>query len=682
MDSIPDRDVAGFMATGMSLSHPDIHSISCRMPSGALIKEVKVTTTARGPACSIPAKSLAEFRAARAGAVDPIPLPQWQSTFNKLQLLPAKMDGRWTESDVAQFVKKLDDFNSNVAADLQKALENDALTKAGWFSRAWTDRYLTSRVPLCVYVSFALKLNLPRVETGDAAGALHAFYPVSGAVLGAYEHLQMIQEKKLAVEHEKGHALCMSQPEQLFSHRKACQGKDQLIPCLQGKRQHIIVLSKGQLHRVQIADESGRKISLHDLAATLDTINLTPKREDTFDLTPMTSGDRNECAELQKDFVESSSINRAVWQQVEEAFCCVCLDDPDGQEESGKQLLAGNGSNRCFDKSLQLIAMANGEVGVTIEHTPADAGAWLPLFNRIIQLLNNGKPMNPMNGELLPNVKRLVPEVNDHIKSKLASASACLKDLLAQVELKEVTVQNVAQTVLKEQAISPDAFYQLVFQLAAYRSGYKAPPTYESVSMRHFKYGRTEDLRSFSPEVMKFLTALGNTDTSRAVKAQLLRKALNAHRQKIKDCKAGEGICRHLFALEKKWETLHPDQTANKPGMFTDPIYQDLVKRSTLSTSCVANNSVSRFVFGPVDNDGLGIAYYPTESDLRVTVSWHKDNREKALAFVAGLELSVNQLLGMLNIARGQEAYMVRHPRVLDWSNHGTQQQVERKFPE
>ncbi|WP_257266177.1 choline/carnitine O-acyltransferase [Endozoicomonas sp. ONNA2] len=648
MDPVPGSNIAG---ASMSLSHPVNNSIFCRMPSGARVKAVKAVTTVRGPARSIPAQPLTAFSASRTGEAEPLPLPQWQSTFNKLGSLVARMDGRWVESDVAQFVKKLDDFHSNVAVDLQKALENDASTEAGWFSRGWTDSYLTSRLPLGVYVSFALKLNLPTVVTGAASGVAHTFYPVSGAVLGAYEHLQMIQEKKLAVEYEKGRALCTSQPAQLFSHRKACQGKDQLIPCLQGKKQHIIVLSKGQPHRLQIADESGRKISLHDLAATLYAINLAPGREDTIDLTPMTSGGRNQCAALQKEFIESSGVNRAVWQQVEEAFCCVCLDDPDGQA-SGKQLLAGNGSNRCFDKSLQLIAMANGEVGVTIEHTPADAGAWLPLFHRIIQRLSSGKSMN---GELLPTVERLVPEVNDNLKSKLASASACFKDLLAQVELKEVTVQNVDQTALKEQAISPDAFYQLVFQLAACHAGYKAPPTYESVSMRQFKYGRTDDLRSFSPEVLTFLTALDNANIPGAKKAELLRKALKAHRQKIKECKAGEGICRHLFALEKKWETLHPEQAANKPGIFADPVYQDLVNRSTLSTSCVADQSISHFVFGPVDNDGLGIAYYPTENDLRMTVSWNKENREKALTFVARLEASVNQLLGMLDIARNQE---------------------------
>ncbi|USE35513.1 choline/carnitine O-acyltransferase [Endozoicomonas sp. SCSIO W0465] len=75
-----------------------------------------------------------------------------------------------------------------------------------------------------------------------------------------------------------------------------------------------------------------------------------------------------------------------------------------------------------------------------------------------------------------------------------------------------------------------------------------------------------------------------------------------------------------------------------------------MVKRSTLSTSSVADPNIGRFVFGPVVSEGLGVAYSPAKSSLNVTVSWQKDNRGKALKFVARLEKSVNQLLEMLNI--------------------------------
>ena len=652
MDSVSGKDVAGCVAQGTSLTHSGIHSVLGKMPSGVLVQEVKAKTktATSDSACPFSTQPLAAFTTASAGKVDPIPLPQWQSTYHKLGSLPAKMDGRWVESDVANFVKKLGDFNSNVATDLQNALENDALTESGWFGRYWDDMYLKLRSATPINISFALKLNLPEVDTGTSSEETHSFYPVSGAILGAHEHLQMIQEKRLAVDQERGKALCMSQPEKLFGHRQACKDKDELIPCPQGNAQHIIVLSKGQLYRVQVSDESGKKISVHNLANTLTEISLKPKQDDAVDLTPMTSGNRNECAELQKDFVEFSEANRNVWQQVEGAFCCVCMDDPGGGDDSGKQLLAGIGSNRCFDKSLQFICMDKGEVGVTIEHSAADAGAWLPMANRAIKLLNSAKHYD---GELASNDKRLAPDIDDSMKSRLASASDRFNSHLSQVELKEVNVHNISQAVLKDKGISPDAFYQLMFQLAAYHAGYDHPPTYESVSMRQFKYGRTDDLRSYSPEVMKFLTAFGNASSSDDVKADLLRKAFDAHKQRIKDCKAGEGICRHLFALEKKWEELYPNEAADKPALFTDSVYQDLVKKSTLSTSCVADESISRFVFGPVENDGLGIAYYPTEHDLRVTVSWQKDN-EKGQVFVASLEKAANQLLGMLGIKQLQ----------------------------
>ena len=621
------------------------------------VREVKPVTTSADPAASgdvdvrqTSSQPLVSYSVAPARKVDPIPLLELKHTLGQLKSLPMAMHGQWSDADIANFESRLGVFESRVAPDLQRALEYDAATEAGWFGHYWDEMYLKSRVATPINVSFGLELNSN--NTSEAlTGQQTVLRNMAGAVLTTYEHLQIIQEGKLAVERDaRGKPLCMNQSNRLFCHRKAMPDKDELVPCPQGKAQHIIALAKGQIYRVSISDALGKRVSQAELTkvlANLSEAKLGEKnaRNGALDLTAMTAVDRDQCAALQAQFVAGSENNKVLIEQVEQAFCCVCLDDCEGVQEEGvgKQLLAGNGSNRCFDKSLQLIRLANGAIGATLEHAPADAGAWFPLFDKIKATLAGEQQLH---GELVPDYTLLTPEIDDDLRANLTQASEQYLAALDQVDLQQVHVKDVDQAFLRRCGISSDAFYQLAFQLAAHHAGYKHPPTYESASMREYRYGRTDDLRSYSAEVMNFLAAVNIDDVSDGAKADLLMKALKAHKEKIKACKTGHGICRHLFALEKKWEELHPK--AGKPALFTDPVYLDLVKKSTLTTSCVANPNISRFVFGPPESDGLGIAYYPTSNELRVSVSWQNNNQQRAQQFVRALEPSAQQLFRML----------------------------------
>lgn len=49
---------------------------------------------------------------------------------------------------------------------------------------------------------------------------------------------------------------------------------------------------------------------------------------------------------------------------------------------------------------------------------------------------------------------------------------------------------------IKKCRVSPDAFCQMAYQLAYYRTYTKVTPTYESCSVRQYLHGRTETIRS------------------------------------------------------------------------------------------------------------------------------------------------------------------------------------------
>ncbi len=580
----------------------------------------------------------------------PLPLPSLLDTIDALELM-AQTQKVLAPQEYDIFISKLGELRNERGPALQKSLEQDTLTEHGWFRPYWDDMYLQSRDATPVNVSFGLELESKEWFPREAGSLLS----MAGAILAAYDHYRSIQEDKLAVDMERNKPLCMSQPGRLFSNRKAGSGKDKLIPCYkEGAEQHVIVLLRGQVYRLQVADQEGRRISQHRLAQQLAQLDKNKTGQtDIIDLTPMTAVDRNRCADLQARFIEFDENNKKLLEEIEGAFCCVCLDAAEESETPSisRQLLTGNGDNRWFDKSLQFVKLPKGGVGVTIEHTPADAGAWVPLINRITEVL---KQESLLDGELCSGPELLIPKIDDQLRKDLIDASKNFHDELSQVELDDIVIKGIRQDDLRVKNISPDAFYQMVFQVAASKAGYTNPPTYESVSMRHFKNGRTECLRTLSSEVAALVASLKSHKSSEASKSELLITALKAHSNKIKACKKGSGVCRHLFALEKKWEELYKADGAKKPEIFTDSVYQDLVKKNTLSTSCVADPGISRFVFGPVEkDDGLGIAYYPTSDELRATISRREKHSEKAPAFAQKLESSAHELLNLLKLGRG-----------------------------
>lgn len=90
---------------------------------------------------------------------------------------------------------------------------------------------------------------------------------------------------------------------------------------------------------------------------------------------------------------------------------------------------------------------------------------------------------------------------------------------------------------------SPDAFVQAAFQ-AAYFSLYgRMESTYEPAMVKAFLHGRTEAIRTVTPEMAAFVQAFCSDATPRR-KIDALRKAVKGHTELTKKCSAGLGQVR------------------------------------------------------------------------------------------------------------------------------------------
>ena len=88
----------------------------------------------------------------------------------------------------------------------------------------------------------------------------------------------------------------------------------------------------------------------------------------------MTGYGRTEWAEFREEFC-SDGINKFTLDTIEKAMFIVVLDEhaPKDWSDKGYHLIHGTGSSRWFDKSISLIAFADGQCGFNVEHSWADA---------------------------------------------------------------------------------------------------------------------------------------------------------------------------------------------------------------------------------------------------------------------------------------------------------------------
>lgn len=160
------------------------------------------------------------------------------------------------------------------------------------------------------------------------------------------------------------------------------------------------------------------------------------------------------------------------------------------------------------------------------------------------------------------------------------------------MDLKVLTTQAAKRQQLKNCKVSPDGFLQMSFQLAYHKLYKKTVTTYESASTAAYKHGRTEVIRSATPQASLFTKAFSSPSATVILlpflslfflllreivsltlvcfaqveeKNKLLRDAINYHSKITVEALMGKGVDRHLFAL-RSYAQKHGDV----PDIFKD----------------------------------------------------------------------------------------------------------------
>jgi len=176
---------------------------------------------------------------------------------------------------------------------------------------------------------------------------------------------------------------------------------------------------------------------------------------------------------------------------------------------------------------------------------------------------------SPTADNKLAQPKQLLFEVDSSIKAHIKEATASLATLKSEHEMHVLNYEGYGKNAIKAFKMSPDSWAQCTMALAYYKMNGKLAPTYESAQTRKFKLGRTEVIRSATPEMLQWCQAMDG-DAPASQKADLMRKAAASHIKYAGLAANGQGVDRHFFGLKK---LLQPGEEI--PSIYKDPAFTE-----------------------------------------------------------------------------------------------------------
>uniref|UniRef100_A0A8D3CSL4 Carnitine O-acetyltransferase n=1 Tax=Scophthalmus maximus TaxID=52904 RepID=A0A8D3CSL4_SCOMX len=527
-----------------------------------------------------------------------LPVPPLQQTCERYV---AALEPIVEEEELQRTRELMQDFQraGGVGERLQRGLEKRARRTENWLSEWWVQlAYLEYRLPVVVHSSPGLVL--PRMNFSDKQGQIRCF--AAKLIAGVLDFKTMIDNETLPVEFLGGKSLCMSQYyEVLSSCRIPGLKRDSVVNHAKGSPppRHITVVHNFQFFALDVYGGDGVPLTVEQLRVQLERIcsSSSSPPQSADDVEPvgiLTTQHRDSWGKAYLNLVKDKT-NRESVSIIQRSIFALCLDgamprvsDEMIRSSAAVQMLHGGGSewnsaNRWFDKTLQFIVGEDGTCGANYEHAP---------FHQVY-------------------VHMIHVPTESHCHERVSCRS-----LAEDLDVRVVVFGHFGKSVPKSHKMSPDAFIQMALQLAYYRMYQRCCATYESASLRMFRLGRTDTIRSASAASAAFVKAFDDAGRQNTEKVDLMERAVHAHRSYTNMAISGQAIDRHLLGLKMQ----AVDEQLSTPRIFRDAAYAKALHYQ-LSTSQVPSQTDCVMCFGPVVPDGYGVCYNPMSDHINFSVS-------------------------------------------------------------
>jgi carnitine O-acetyltransferase len=473
-----------------------------------------------------------------------------------------------------------------------------------WMYEWWNDAaYLAYRDPVVPYVSYFYSHRDDRRRRDPAKRAA----AISTAAL---EFKKQVDSGTLEPEYMKKLPICMDSYKWMFNaSRVAAKPADYPVKYDHQTHKHLVAVRKNQFFKIT-HEVDGQQLNTAELEAQFARVYQLANRVPAIGA--LTSENRDVWTDAREILLKASPKNKAALEAIESASFVVCLDDaaPVTLEERAHAYWHGDGQNRFYDKPLQFIVNDNGTSGFMGEHSMMDGTPTHRLNDYVNDVIFNNKLdfSNPNVRSGLSDPVAINFEITKEVQAEIDRAVSDFSSVIGQHELAVQAYQGYGKGLIKKFKCSPDAYVQMIIQLAYYKMYGKNRPTYESAATRRFQLGRTETCRTVSDDSVAWCNAMADHNVSDEDTIKLFRKAIDAHLEYISAASDGKGVDRHLFGLKK---LLEPGEEV--PAIYKDPAFS-YSSSWYLSTSQLSSEFFNGYGWSQVIDAGFGIAYMINEN--------------------------------------------------------------------
>ncbi|KII85049.1 hypothetical protein PLICRDRAFT_45160 [Plicaturopsis crispa FD-325 SS-3] len=548
-------------------------------------------------------------------------------------------------------VKLAQDFESGIGKVCQeRLLALDQASPHNWLDdNFWTDKaYLEGRAPLPInsnwWLAFAHDSNISNdtIQQAEETGGVTP-WQVRRAAWLTHRVLcfkECLARQELYPETTRTGVWLRESTSKIFNTSRLPQvGCDVLVPApppnSSPDSRKLLVMVHDWCYAVEVYDSHDRYVPAESIEKRLQEVVLDAQArlangDTAVPVSVLSADERDQWAKNLQHLLSLSSRNASNLRTINHSVFALSLDHhvhtlPSSYAESPAQReldahlhsirSSPNAHDRWFDKAFTLIVDPSARAGAMGEHSPCDAlvpsiVAEYALAQDLYGGFERAVPEFVASAESSVEAgqgwERLDWDVDTTIISECREAEERARASISDSDDSVLWFTDYGAEWIKEVAkLSPDAYLQMVLQLAWYRTRGHFTATYETALTRMFDRGRTETIRTLTVDSRAFVLAMVDPSATSADRLKLLRRAVQTHSSLTREAATGRGIDRHLLGLQLMLEP--SDNT--QPSLFDDPIFERS-KEWKLSTSGLSAGHLFRGTgFGAAYPDGYGINY-------------------------------------------------------------------------
>ncbi len=535
-------------------------------------------------------------------------------------------------------------------ADLEAFAEAENGQGRSWLSAAWLHGYLAVRTPLPLTSNVGFHIRLPAGAaaapddtSGGSARAAALVYRLASV------HLAFLRGHLPAERTSRGEEVCAIQREVLAGGlRHPAADVDEVRPASHDPaRREMGVLVDDRFFVVPISDEHGIPLppGLLERAidAAVDGARMSDSEPGPGFTAPSYLGSERASACLGR--LLRDPANRRVYERLSQALFVVNLiTDPAEVQDHLRRIAFLPGQAWAYTSITYQVGLCDDFAGMHLEHSRVDAAT----LKAVLAQAQKDEWFNEPG--CAPDVPTLIEPLEwsypDDLAAEVTTEITAYRAAAEHLRLDSVRVPRPVPADLPFR-ISDDALCQWVMLYAQLATYGQVRSTYEAVDLRNFQAGRTECLRSNTPEAVALVRAViaGRADRD------LLNEAAGAHKEWVKACKTGQGIDRHLTGL-----ALMADRSTRVLPIAQDAGW-DTLKTDFLSTTSIGDHDqIAGMAFAPTSPGGIGLNYTALDQHYEFLVISNRTQTSDIEAFTANLQQGRDALATLLaGLVNGQE---------------------------